>query len=49
MQSAVAWGRGHDLVEWGLDGCVRLTLSGRLLSNELFARLLPESSAYLVA
>jgi len=35
-----AWAAEMGLVEDGPDGRVRLTLRGRLLSNELFARLL---------
>jgi putative oxygen-independent coproporphyrinogen III oxidase len=35
----VAWAAEHGLVEDGPQGWVRLTLRGRLLSNELFARL----------
>lgn len=34
-----AWAAEHGLVEQGPAGRVRLTLRGRLLSNELFARL----------
>lgn len=34
------WARGHGLVE-DLGGRVRLSVRGRLLSNELFSRLLP--------
>jgi putative oxygen-independent coproporphyrinogen III oxidase len=34
-----AWAAEHGLVEDGPGGRVRLTLRGRLLSNELFARL----------
>jgi putative oxygen-independent coproporphyrinogen III oxidase len=35
-----AWATENGLVEDGPDGRVRLTLRGRLLSNELFARLI---------
>jgi oxygen-independent coproporphyrinogen-3 oxidase len=47
LASALDWGRAHHLVEPAPAGGTRLTLSGRLLSNELFARLLPtrESAA----
>lgn len=37
---AFAWASEHGLVADGPDGRVRLTLRGRLLSNELFSRLL---------
>jgi len=36
---ALTWAAEHSLVEDGPGGRVRLTLRGRLLSNELFARL----------
>jgi putative oxygen-independent coproporphyrinogen III oxidase len=49
MRSAIAWGLAHELVERDANGCNRLTVRGRLLANELFARLLPESSESLVA
>jgi len=39
-REALAWGRVHGLVERADDGRLRLTLRGRLLSNELFVRLL---------
>jgi oxygen-independent coproporphyrinogen-3 oxidase len=48
-RSALAWGRQHGLVESEVDGRYRLTLRGRLLSNELFERLLPSSEAAAVA
>jgi oxygen-independent coproporphyrinogen-3 oxidase len=38
---AIAWGRAWGLLEPKPDGGVRLTRRGRLLSNELFVRLLP--------
>jgi putative oxygen-independent coproporphyrinogen III oxidase len=38
--AALAWGREHELIERTVDGSWRLTLGGRLLSNELFLRLL---------
>ena len=42
--SAVAWARANSLIESDpVDGNERLTLRGRLLSNELFVRLLPDS------
>jgi oxygen-independent coproporphyrinogen-3 oxidase len=47
--SALAWGRAHGLVETASDRRVRLTLAGRLLSNELFERALPEHEADAVA
>ena len=40
LQEALAWGRLHGLLEPADDGQLRLTLRGRLLSNELFVRLL---------
>jgi coproporphyrinogen III oxidase-like Fe-S oxidoreductase len=40
VRSALDWGREHGLVETASDGRVRLSLRGRLLSNEVFARLL---------
>jgi oxygen-independent coproporphyrinogen-3 oxidase len=39
FQSAVSWGRANHLLEDSEEG-VRLTRRGRLLSNELFSRLL---------
>jgi oxygen-independent coproporphyrinogen-3 oxidase len=41
---ALGWGRSYGLVE-AVEGHVRLTIKGRLLSNELFARLLPRQMA----
>ena len=41
FQSAVQWGIENSLLEVDENG-VRLTRRGRLLSNELFARLLPQ-------
>ncbi len=41
VAEALRWGRGHGLIEDDPGGRVALTLRGRLLSNELFARLLP--------
>ena len=38
---AVRWGIDNALLEPAADGSVRLTLRGRMLSNELFVRLLP--------
>ena len=38
---AVRWGIDNALLESAADGSVRLTLRGRMLSNELFVRLLP--------
>jgi oxygen-independent coproporphyrinogen-3 oxidase len=40
LAEALAWGRTHSLLEAD-ESAVRLTRRGRLLSNELFARLLP--------
>lgn len=39
---ALAWARANGLVEPTAGDGVRLTLPGRLLSNELFVRLLPQ-------
>jgi putative oxygen-independent coproporphyrinogen III oxidase len=36
---ALAWGVGNELLEVGVDERIRLTTRGRLLSNEVFARL----------
>jgi putative oxygen-independent coproporphyrinogen III oxidase len=47
--SALAWGRAHGIVESESDRRVRLTLRGRLLSNELFERALPGHEADAVA
>ena len=41
--SALAWGRANGLIETTAGGNWRLTLGGRLLSNELFLRLLPDA------
>jgi oxygen-independent coproporphyrinogen-3 oxidase len=40
IDTAIAWGREQRLLESG-ESVVRLTRKGRLLSNELFERLLP--------
>jgi oxygen-independent coproporphyrinogen-3 oxidase len=48
LQSALAWGRANGLLETGEEGVRRLTLRGRLLSNELFVRVL-EAPARAVA
>lgn len=40
---ALAWARANALVEPNDEGGVRLTMRGRLLSNEFFIRLLPDS------
>jgi oxygen-independent coproporphyrinogen-3 oxidase len=40
LSNALAWGREQRLVEAD-ESVIRLTRRGRLLSNELFARLLP--------
>ena len=40
-RGALAWGRANGLLEPTDDGGLRLTMRGRLLSNELFIRLLP--------
>jgi putative oxygen-independent coproporphyrinogen III oxidase len=39
VREAVEWARGHGLVEDGESGRVVLSLRGRLLSNEVFARI----------
>ena len=39
--AALGWARGHDLLEDVAGGRIRLSLRGRLLSNELFARIVP--------
>ncbi|HUR15968.1 MAG TPA: hypothetical protein VMZ33_01670, partial [Candidatus Limnocylindrales bacterium] len=41
---ALTWGLDNDLLE-GIGERVRLTRRGRLLSNELFVRLVPEAEA----
>jgi putative oxygen-independent coproporphyrinogen III oxidase len=43
--SGIAWGRENGLLDLASDGALRLTLAGRLLSNEVFMRLLPETTA----
>ena len=45
--AALTWARANDLAETFDDGAVRLTLRGRLLSNEVFVRLLPNASRAL--
>lgn len=40
IEHTIAWGRDHRLLESD-ESAIRLTRRGRLLSNELFARLLP--------
>jgi putative oxygen-independent coproporphyrinogen III oxidase len=44
IAEGLAWARGHQLVE-DAGRRVRLTAEGRLLANEVFARLLPDPSA----
>jgi oxygen-independent coproporphyrinogen III oxidase len=41
LASGLAWGRSAGLLEEDADHRLRLTLSGRLLANEVFWRLLP--------
>ncbi len=41
VAAALGWARGHGLLEVLDGGRVRLSLRGRLLSNELFARIVP--------
>jgi putative oxygen-independent coproporphyrinogen III oxidase len=43
FSSAIAWARANELAEVRADGSVRLTVRGRLLSNELSVRLLPDA------
>ncbi|MEO6349132.1 MAG: radical SAM family heme chaperone HemW [Candidatus Limnocylindrales bacterium] len=43
--AALAWARANGLTEPSDTGGVRLTRRGRLLSNELFVRLLPDASS----
>lgn len=45
FRSGLAWGRANGLLEPTSEGALRLTLKGRLVSNELFVRLLPEIPA----
>jgi oxygen-independent coproporphyrinogen-3 oxidase len=40
LESVLAWGREQDLLE-SAESAVKLTRKGRLLSNELFSRILP--------
>jgi oxygen-independent coproporphyrinogen III oxidase len=49
FNSAIAWGRASGLLEAADGGGVRLSAAGRLLSNEIFERLLPEPSVEAVA
>lgn len=41
IDAGLGWARAHGLAE-DVDGRTRLTSQGRLLANEVFARLLPE-------
>lgn len=43
--AALAWGRQHGLLTPASAGRLRLTIRGRLLASELFARLLPDTGA----
>lgn len=43
FRAALTWARANGLTEATADDGVCLTLRGRLLSNELFARLLPDA------
>jgi oxygen-independent coproporphyrinogen III oxidase len=45
FRPALDWARRNGLLESAADGGVRLNLSGRLLSNEIFVRMLPEPVA----
>ena len=42
FRAALAWARTNGLIEQTFTDTVRLTRRGRLLSNELFVRLLPD-------
>lgn len=44
LAPGLAWARARGLV-WDVDGRTALTQKGRLLANEVFARLLPEDAA----
>jgi oxygen-independent coproporphyrinogen-3 oxidase len=44
FSAALAWASDHQLVEVSNTDALRLTRRGRLLSNELFARLLPQAA-----
>ena len=39
FRDAIDWARSNGLATWDSDGRVRLTMRGRMLSNEVFARL----------
>ena len=41
LAPGLAWAAAHDLLLTGADARLRLTPRGRLLSNEVFQRLLP--------
>lgn len=45
FRAALSWARANGLTEPTGAGSTRLTRRGRLLSNELFARLLPDTSS----
>ncbi|MEX2546764.1 MAG: radical SAM family heme chaperone HemW [Chloroflexota bacterium] len=45
LRSALGWARANGLLEPARQGGVRLTLRGRLVSNEVFVRLLPDASS----
>jgi oxygen-independent coproporphyrinogen-3 oxidase len=45
LLAPIGWALANGLLETTNQGAVRLTISGRLLSNELFWRLLPVSDA----
>lgn len=44
ITEALAWAADHELVEVSASAAIRLTRRGRLLSNELFARMLPAAA-----
>ncbi|MEA2677927.1 MAG: hypothetical protein QOJ81_2068 [Chloroflexota bacterium] len=43
LSAVLEWGRNQSLLEWD-ESAVRLTRKGRLLSNEVFTRLLPATA-----
>jgi oxygen-independent coproporphyrinogen-3 oxidase len=45
LRPSLAWARANGLLEPTEDDGFRLTMTGRLLSNELFAQLLPDADA----
>jgi oxygen-independent coproporphyrinogen-3 oxidase len=45
LGAQLPWAMGNRLVERAIDGRIRLTVRGRLLSNELFSRIMPDSAS----